>query len=62
MDKRMREISRIFVAPPRVSPLSVCARARESTHRFIHKSSSVYALNRENRKSKKQKLLIARKL
>ena len=37
MDKRVREISRFFVAPPHVFPLSVCARTRESTHRFIHK-------------------------
>ena len=28
MDKRLREISRFFVAPPRVFPLSVCPRAR----------------------------------
>ena len=37
MDKRLREISRFFVAPPRVFPLSVCARARESTQIFIQK-------------------------
>ena len=37
MDKRLREISRFFVAPPRVFPLSVCARARESTPIFIQK-------------------------
>ena len=37
MDKRLCEISRFFVAPPRVFPLSVCARARESTYHFIQK-------------------------
>ena len=37
MDKRLREISRFFVAPPRVFPLSVCARARESTQIFNQK-------------------------
>ena len=37
MDKRLCEISRFFVAPPRVIPLSVCARARESTYHFIQK-------------------------
>ena len=37
MDKRLREISRFFVAPPRVFPLSICARAHESTQIFIQK-------------------------
>ena len=37
MDKRLREISRFFVAPPRVFPLSVRARSRASTDLFIHK-------------------------
>ena len=37
MDKRLREISRFFVAPPHVFPLSVRARFRASTHLFIHK-------------------------
>ena len=37
MDKRLREISRFFVAPPRVFPLSVRARSCASTDLFIHK-------------------------
>ena len=37
LDKRLREISRFLVAPPRVFPLSVRARVRESTPHFIHK-------------------------
>ena len=37
MDKRLREILRFFVAPPRVFPLSVQARFRASMHLFIHK-------------------------
>ena len=37
MDKSVREISRFYVAPPRVFPLSVRARFRASTHLFIHK-------------------------
>ena len=35
LDKRVREITRFFVAPQRMFFLSVHARA--STHRFIHK-------------------------
>ena len=31
MDKRVREVSRFFVAPPRVFPLSVCERAQVHT-------------------------------
>ena len=35
MDKRVREISRFFVAPPRVFPLSVlAARNHTRTHKF----------------------------
>ena len=37
MDKSVREISRFYVAPPRVFPLSVRAHFRASTHLFIHK-------------------------
>ena len=45
MDKRVREISRFFVAPPHVFPLSVCVRAHGSTHRFIHKYLQLITLH-----------------
>ena len=44
MDKRVREISLFFVAPPRVFPLSVCAHASPRTVLSTNTSSSVYGL------------------
>ena len=58
IDKRVREISRFFVAQPRVFPLSVCACASQRTVLSTNTFSSVYFADNEGGGGKKSHIVV----